>query len=139
VPIHGNPGLNADFERIVGPVPARTPQPGCRGLKKLAFPGEALSASPKSRGTALTISTPPTSEIVARRAIAVVAHIRQVAFGGRRVVKVRVDHDLLLREIGDQHVVAVVETVNVIEFDLLIPIAVLIRGLARLLGISLAH
>jgi hypothetical protein len=28
VPIHGNPGPNADFERIVGPVAARTPAPG---------------------------------------------------------------------------------------------------------------
>jgi glyoxylase-like metal-dependent hydrolase (beta-lactamase superfamily II) len=28
VPIHGNPGSNADFERIVGPVAARTPQQG---------------------------------------------------------------------------------------------------------------
>ena len=28
VPIHGNPGPHADFERIVGPVAARTPQPG---------------------------------------------------------------------------------------------------------------
>ena len=26
VPIHGNPGGNADFERIVGPVAARAPQ-----------------------------------------------------------------------------------------------------------------
>jgi hypothetical protein len=28
VPIRGNPGSNADFERIVGPVAARTPQQG---------------------------------------------------------------------------------------------------------------
>src|SRR5215470_15337188 len=28
VPIHGNPGSHADFERIVGPVAARTPAPG---------------------------------------------------------------------------------------------------------------
>jgi glyoxylase-like metal-dependent hydrolase (beta-lactamase superfamily II) len=28
VPVHGNPGPNADFERIVGPVAARTPAPG---------------------------------------------------------------------------------------------------------------
>ena len=31
VPIHGNPGSNADFERIVGPVAARTPQQGDGG------------------------------------------------------------------------------------------------------------
>ena len=31
VPIHGNPGSNADFERIVGPVAARTPQTGGGG------------------------------------------------------------------------------------------------------------
>jgi hypothetical protein len=31
VPIHGNPGSNADFERIVGPVAARTPQQGGGG------------------------------------------------------------------------------------------------------------
>ena len=31
VPIHGNPGPNADFERIVGPVAARTPQQGDGG------------------------------------------------------------------------------------------------------------
>ena len=30
-PIHGNPGPNADFERIVGPVAARTPNPGDGG------------------------------------------------------------------------------------------------------------
>ena len=28
VPIHGNPGPNADFERIVGPVAARAPAAG---------------------------------------------------------------------------------------------------------------
>jgi glyoxylase-like metal-dependent hydrolase (beta-lactamase superfamily II) len=31
VPIHGNPGPNADFERIVGPVAARAPQTGGGG------------------------------------------------------------------------------------------------------------
>jgi glyoxylase-like metal-dependent hydrolase (beta-lactamase superfamily II) len=31
VPIHGNPGANADFERIVGPVAARTPVAGDGG------------------------------------------------------------------------------------------------------------
>jgi glyoxylase-like metal-dependent hydrolase (beta-lactamase superfamily II) len=31
VPIHGNPGPNTDFERIVGPVAARTPVPGDGG------------------------------------------------------------------------------------------------------------
>jgi glyoxylase-like metal-dependent hydrolase (beta-lactamase superfamily II) len=31
VPIHGNPGPNADFERIVGPVAARTPAAGGGG------------------------------------------------------------------------------------------------------------
>jgi hypothetical protein len=31
VPIHSNPGSNADFERIVGPVAARTPQQGDGG------------------------------------------------------------------------------------------------------------
>jgi glyoxylase-like metal-dependent hydrolase (beta-lactamase superfamily II) len=31
VPIHGNPGPNADFERIVGPVAARTPAQGNGG------------------------------------------------------------------------------------------------------------
>ena len=31
VPIHGNPGSHADFERIVGPVAARTPQAGDGG------------------------------------------------------------------------------------------------------------
>jgi glyoxylase-like metal-dependent hydrolase (beta-lactamase superfamily II) len=31
VPIHGNPGSNADFERIVGPVTAQTPQQGDGG------------------------------------------------------------------------------------------------------------
>jgi len=31
VPIHGNPGSNADFERIVGPVSARTPATGGGG------------------------------------------------------------------------------------------------------------
>jgi glyoxylase-like metal-dependent hydrolase (beta-lactamase superfamily II) len=31
VPIHGNPGPNADFERIVGPVEARTPRQGDGG------------------------------------------------------------------------------------------------------------
>jgi glyoxylase-like metal-dependent hydrolase (beta-lactamase superfamily II) len=31
VPIHGNPGPNADFDRIVGPVAARTPQQGDGG------------------------------------------------------------------------------------------------------------
>jgi glyoxylase-like metal-dependent hydrolase (beta-lactamase superfamily II) len=31
VPIHGNPGSNADFERIVGPVAARTPAQGGGG------------------------------------------------------------------------------------------------------------
>jgi len=31
VPIHGNPGPNADFERIVGPVAARAPAPGGGG------------------------------------------------------------------------------------------------------------
>src|SRR6516162_5000798 len=31
VPIHGNPGSNADFERIVGPVAARAPQVGGGG------------------------------------------------------------------------------------------------------------
>jgi hypothetical protein len=31
VPIHGNPGPNADFERIVGPVAARTPAQGGGG------------------------------------------------------------------------------------------------------------
>ena len=47
----------------------------------------------------------------------------QIASRGRRPVKVRVDHDLLLRQIGDQHVVAVVETIDVIEFDRLIAVA----------------
>jgi hypothetical protein len=44
-------------------------------------------------------------------------------------VEVGVDQDLLLRQIGDQHVVAVVETVDVIEFDRLVAVAdrVLIR------------
>jgi hypothetical protein len=31
VGIHGNPGSNADFERIVGPVAARTPAAGGGG------------------------------------------------------------------------------------------------------------
>jgi hypothetical protein len=31
VPIHGNPGPNADFERIVGPVAARAPAGGAAG------------------------------------------------------------------------------------------------------------
>ena len=31
VPIHGNPGGNADFERIVGPVAARAPAAGDGG------------------------------------------------------------------------------------------------------------
>jgi hypothetical protein len=31
VPIHGNPGPEADFERIVGPVAARTPAQGGGG------------------------------------------------------------------------------------------------------------
>ena len=31
VPIHGNPGGNADFERIVGPVAARAPRAGDGG------------------------------------------------------------------------------------------------------------
>jgi len=31
VPIHGNPGPNADFQRIVAPVAARTPQQGGGG------------------------------------------------------------------------------------------------------------
>jgi len=31
VPIHGNPGSNADFDRIVGPVAARAPQAGGGG------------------------------------------------------------------------------------------------------------
>jgi hypothetical protein len=31
VPIHGNPGSQADFERIVGPVAARTPAQGGGG------------------------------------------------------------------------------------------------------------
>jgi hypothetical protein len=31
VPIHGNPGPNADFERIVGPAAARAPAPGGGG------------------------------------------------------------------------------------------------------------
>ena len=31
VPIHGNPGSNADFERIVGPVAARAPAAGGGG------------------------------------------------------------------------------------------------------------
>ena len=31
VPIHGNPGSNADFERIVGPVAATAPQVGGGG------------------------------------------------------------------------------------------------------------
>jgi hypothetical protein len=31
VPIHGNPGPQADFERIVGPVAARTPRQGDGG------------------------------------------------------------------------------------------------------------
>jgi hypothetical protein len=31
MPIHGNPGSNADFERIVGPVAARTPAQGGGG------------------------------------------------------------------------------------------------------------
>jgi hypothetical protein len=31
VPIHGNAGANADFERIVGPVAARAPQVGGGG------------------------------------------------------------------------------------------------------------
>jgi glyoxylase-like metal-dependent hydrolase (beta-lactamase superfamily II) len=31
VPIHGNPGPNADFQRIVGPVAARAPQAGGGG------------------------------------------------------------------------------------------------------------
>jgi hypothetical protein len=34
-----------------------------------------------------------------------------------------VDRDLLLREMRNQHVVAVVETIDVIEFDRLIPVA----------------
>jgi hypothetical protein len=31
VPIHGNPGPNADFQRIVAPVAARAPQAGGGG------------------------------------------------------------------------------------------------------------
>jgi hypothetical protein len=31
VPIHGNPGSNADFERIVGPAAASAPQAGGGG------------------------------------------------------------------------------------------------------------
>jgi hypothetical protein len=31
VPIHGNPGPNADFDRIVAPVAARAPQQGGGG------------------------------------------------------------------------------------------------------------
>jgi hypothetical protein len=38
-------------------------------------------------------------------------------------VEVGVDQDLLLREIGDQHVVAVVEAIDVIKLDRLIPVA----------------
>src|SRR5215813_8381045 len=45
----------------------------------------------------------------------VVAHIGQVSTSGRRAVEVRIDHDLVLRAIGNQHVVAVVETIDVIE------------------------
>ena len=53
----------------------------------------------------------------------VVAHVGQVPSRGRRAVKVRIDDDLVLREIGNQHVVAVVETIDVIELDDLIAIA----------------
>jgi hypothetical protein len=31
VPIHGNPGSQADFERTVGPVAAKAPRTGDRG------------------------------------------------------------------------------------------------------------
>jgi hypothetical protein len=31
VPIHGNPGPNADFDRIVGPVAAQAPRTGDGG------------------------------------------------------------------------------------------------------------
>ena len=47
----------------------------------------------------------------------VVAHIRDVSSCGRRPVEVGVDDDLLLGEIDDRHVVAVVETFDVIELD----------------------
>ena len=55
--------------------------------------------------------------------------IREIPSRGGRAVKVRVDRDLLLGEIRDQHVVAVVETVDMIEFDRLIAVAdrVLVR------------
>ena len=53
----------------------------------------------------------------------VVAHIGQGPSRGRRAVEVRIDHDLALREIGNQHIVAVVETIHVIELDDLIAIA----------------
>ena len=39
-----------------------------------------------------------------------------------RPVQLRIDYDLLLREIRNQHVVAVIETIDVIEFDRLIPV-----------------
>jgi hypothetical protein len=46
--------------------------------------------------------------------------IREVPTCRRRAVEVRIDDDLLLREIDDRHVVAVVETFDVIELDRLI-------------------
>src|SRR5271154_4092821 len=65
------------------------------------------------------------------------SHIRYVSSGGRRAEQVRIDHDLLLREISNQHVVAVVEAIDVVQFDGLIPVAdrVVIReGLQRQLA-----
>jgi len=49
--------------------------------------------------------------------------IREVPTCRRRAVEVRIDDDLLLREIDDRHVVAVVETFDVIELDRLIAVA----------------
>ena len=49
--------------------------------------------------------------------------IRKISAGGRRAIQVRVDQNLLLREIRNQHIVAVVETIDVIKLDRLVAVA----------------
>jgi len=49
--------------------------------------------------------------------------VGQVPSCGRRAVELGVDHDLLLREIDDRHVVAVVETFDMIDLDRLVAVA----------------
>ena len=93
------------------------------------FTANAKSASPQDVRSRITVDWHMLSDVklqppdVAEQRNGVGIDIRQVPSCGRPPADVGVDRDLLLGAIHDCHVVAVVETFDVIELDHLVAIA----------------